>query len=76
LGFCGRRMRAVSSDSVVDDALQKLLSGGFDESPSAGTVEADGGTTAGGEPGDREGGDGGTDDGQDDQNGPDGAPKS
>jgi putative hydrolase len=32
-GFSGRRKLAEASDSEVDDALQKLLSGGFDEAP-------------------------------------------
>ena len=32
-GFGGRRQLAEASDSEVDDALQKLLSGGFDEAP-------------------------------------------
>jgi putative hydrolase len=42
-GFSGRRKLAEASDSEVDDALQKLLSGGFDEAPSGGTGESDGG---------------------------------
>jgi hypothetical protein len=32
-GFGGRRKLAEASDSEVDDALQKLLSGGFDDAP-------------------------------------------
>ncbi|MBE4719432.1 zinc-dependent metalloprotease [Pseudarthrobacter sp. AB1] len=32
-GFSGRRKLAEASDSEVDDALQKLLSGGFDDAP-------------------------------------------
>jgi hypothetical protein len=35
-GFSERRKLAEASDSEVDDALQKLLSGGFDEAADAG----------------------------------------
>jgi len=42
-GFSGRRKLAEASDTEVDDALQKLLSGGFDDSPSSGNEDADGG---------------------------------
>jgi hypothetical protein len=36
LGFTGRRKLAEASDTEVDDALQKLLSGGFDTAPGQG----------------------------------------
>jgi hypothetical protein len=69
-GFSGRRKLAEASDSEVDDALQKLLSGGFDEAPSDGTDEATSdGTTGGGHA------DGGQADGGDTQDGQDGTPK-
>lgn len=46
-GFSGRRQLAEASDSEVDDALEKLLSGGFDEpredgSPDSPTESQDG----------------------------------
>lgn len=44
LGFSGRRKLAEASDSEVDDALQKLLSGGFDAAPEQGEDEAGNGT--------------------------------
>jgi hypothetical protein len=40
LGFSARRKLAEASDTEVDDALQKLLSGGFDTAPEQGTDEA------------------------------------
>src|SRR5919112_1936663 len=46
-GFSGRRKLAEASDSEVDDALQKLLSGGFDEAPGTDAENADGGTAGG-----------------------------
>lgn len=50
-GFSERRQLAEASDSAVDDALQKLLSGGYD-APKEGTgdQEGDGGSEGGGEP--------------------------
>jgi hypothetical protein len=39
-GFTERRKLAEASDSEVDDALQKLLSGGFDEQADAGTEDS------------------------------------
>lgn len=36
LGFSSRRKLAEASDSEVDDALQKLLDGGFDDAPDSG----------------------------------------
>jgi hypothetical protein len=47
-GFSARRKLAEASDSEVDDALQKLLSGGFDDSPTDTTEESDGGTPGSG----------------------------
>jgi hypothetical protein len=44
LGYSARRKLAEASDSEVDDALQKLLSGGFDTAPEQGTDEAGNGT--------------------------------
>jgi hypothetical protein len=41
-GFGGRRKLAEASDSEVDDALQKLLSGGFDDSPQDDSDAGDG----------------------------------
>jgi hypothetical protein len=38
-GFSERRKLAEASDSEVDDALQKLLSGGFDEPADAGAED-------------------------------------
>jgi putative hydrolase len=84
-GFSGRRKLAEASDTEVDDALQKLLSGGFDKSPSAGTDAADGGTDNTGQaPGEgtqesgrgvQDGGEG-TQEGPDEQDGQAGGPKS
>jgi hypothetical protein len=47
-GFSARRKLAEASDSEVDDALQKLLSGGFDDSPTDTTEESDGGSPGSG----------------------------
>ena len=41
-GFSERRKLAEASDSEVDDALQKLLSGGFDEPADTGATDAEG----------------------------------
>ena len=72
-GFSGRRKLAEASDSEVDDALQKLLSGGFDEAP---TGEATDGGTPTGEATDGEATDGEATDGEaTDDDGPDGPPK-
>jgi hypothetical protein len=55
-GFSERRKLAEASDSEVDDALQKLLSGGFDEpagddaADTAGTAESEGTADSGGTP--------------------------
>lgn len=38
-GFSQRRQLAESSDSEVDAALQRLLDGGFDETPEADGVD-------------------------------------
>ncbi|MDJ0321454.1 zinc-dependent metalloprotease [Pseudarthrobacter sp. PS3-L1] len=57
-GFSGRRQLAEASDSEVDDALEKLLSGGFDEPREDGSPDSpnesqdgtgDGGDTAPGQ---------------------------
>jgi hypothetical protein len=69
-GFSARRKLAEASDSEVDDALQKLLSGGFDapatddaNDTSAGTAEkGDGGAGSGEVPGSAGSAGGSTDD--------------
>ena len=40
-GFSERRKLAEASDSEVDDALQKLLNGGFDDTGAADTTDSD-----------------------------------
>jgi hypothetical protein len=68
-GFSERRKLAEASDSEVDDALQKLLNGGFD-SPAA--SEGDAETKDGGDAETKDGGDAGKKADGDDEGG---APK-
>jgi hypothetical protein len=41
-GFSGRRKLAEAGDTEVDDALQKLLNGGFDDAPQEDSDAGDG----------------------------------
>ncbi len=69
-GFSARRKLAEASDSEVDDALQKLLSGGFDSQP-----EAEEGSGAGGQDGTAKKDDGGRPDDEGSE-GQEGQPKA
>jgi hypothetical protein len=68
-GFSGRRKLAEASDSEVDDALQKLLSGGFDDAPQdsagPGSAQSDASDSGPGDTGEDSGTD--ADDGDSDQ---------
>jgi hypothetical protein len=66
-GFSARRKLAEASDTEVDDALQKLLNGGFDEPAEDEKASGDGGEgpgsgsgSDGGSPGPGKDDDGGT----------------
>jgi len=78
-GFSARRKLAEASDSEVDDALQKLLSGGFDSAPEAeeGTGDAGQDGAAGQDSAAETAKDDGgrPDEGKDDNSGQEGQPK-
>jgi hypothetical protein len=72
-GFSARRKLAEASDSEVDDALQKLLSGGFDSAPEAEDGDGDGGQDSAADIAKDDGGR--PDEGKDDEGGQEGQPK-
>jgi len=57
-GFSARRKLLDASEAEVDEALQKLLSGGFDEQPGEDSSPDHDGTTDGDDNGSAEGGPG------------------
>jgi putative hydrolase len=73
-GFSARRKLAEASDSEVDDALQKLLSGGFDSAPEAEDGDGAGGQDSAADTAKDDGGR--PDEGKDDEGGQEGQPKS